>query len=233
MALIDMFEITKRYGDKVILDKVDFHLQEGERVAVVGPNGAGKSTLLKIAVGEIEPDSGKRIVDSSVEIKMLSQNPTFEENVTVKEAILKELKELLDAQKEYQKLTKELESDFENSELLNRLEEVGKFLDHHNAWNLDSKIERALNEFKLKEYENRLVTSLSGGEQRRVALASLILKKPDVLLLDEPTNHLDVYMVEFLEDILLKEKFTLLFISHDRFFIDSIATRVAEVENGN
>jgi ATP-binding cassette subfamily F protein uup len=232
MALIDMFEITKRYGDKVILDKVDFHLQEGERVAVVGPNGAGKSTLLKIAVGEIEPDSGKRIVDSSVEIKMLSQNPTFEENVTVKEAILKELKELLDAQKEYQKLTKELESDFENSELLNRLEEVGKFLDHHNAWNLDSKIERALNEFKLKEYENRLVTSLSGGEQRRVALASLILKKPDVLLLDEPTNHLDVYMVEFLEDILLKEKFTLLFISHDRFFIDSIATRVAEVENG-
>ena len=85
------------------------------------------------------------------------------------------------------------------------------YLDHHNAWNLDDKIERILQEFKLKEYENRLVISLSGGEQRRVALASLVLKKPDVLLLDEPTNHLDVYMVEFLEEILLKEKFTLLF----------------------
>ena len=109
--------------------------------------------------------------------------------------------------------------------------ELTTFLDHHNAWNLDDKIERVLQEFKLKEYENRLVNSLSGGEQRRVALAGLILKKPDVLLLDEPTNHLDVYMVEFLEEILLKEKFTLLFISHDRYFIDTIATRVIEVDN--
>ncbi|NPA27639.1 MAG: ABC-F family ATP-binding cassette domain-containing protein, partial [Epsilonproteobacteria bacterium] len=231
MALISLSEISKKYDSKVILDKVDFHLQEGERVAIVGPNGAGKSTLLKIALGALESDSGKRVVDSSIEIKMLSQNPSFSENITVKEAILNELKELLDAQKEYEKLTQKLSSDFENKELLNRLEVIAKFLDHHNAWNLDSKIERALQEFKLKEYEDRLVTSLSGGEQRRVALASLILKKPDVLLLDEPTNHLDVYMVEFLEEILLKEKFTLLFISHDRFFIDNIATRVVEVEN--
>jgi ATP-binding cassette subfamily F protein uup len=98
---------------------------------------------------------------------------------------------------------------------------------------LDDKIERVLQEFKLKEYEYRDVNTLSGGEQRRVALASLILKKPDVLLLDEPTNHLDVYMVEFLEEILLKEKFTLLIISHDRHFINSIVTRIVEVENMN
>ena len=231
MALIDLFDITKKYDVKTLLEGVDFHLNEGERVAIVGPNGCGKSTLLKIALGVEEPTEGKRVVNSSVDIKMLAQNPTFDENVTVKEAILSQLDEILQKQKEHQELSLKVAEDFENVELQKELEEVTKFLDHHSAWNLDDKIERALQEFKLKEYENRLVTSLSGGEQRRVALASLILKKPDVLLLDEPTNHLDVYMVEFLEDILQKEKFTLLFISHDRHFIDKIATKVVEVEN--
>jgi ATP-binding cassette subfamily F protein uup len=231
MALIDLFDITKKYDVKTLLNGVDFHLNEGERVAIVGPNGCGKSTLLKIALGIEEPSDGKRVVDGKVEIKMLAQNPKFEENLTVKEAILSQLSDILQKQKEHQELSQKVAVDFENKELQEELERVTKFLDHHNAWNLDDKIERALIEFKLKEYENRLVTSLSGGEQRRVALASLILKKPDVLLLDEPTNHLDVYMVEFLEDILLKEKFTLLFISHDRHFIDKIATKVVEVEN--
>jgi ATP-binding cassette subfamily F protein uup len=231
MALIDLFDITKKYDVKTLLNGVDFHLNEGERVAIVGPNGCGKSTLLKIALGIEEPSDGKRVVDGKVEIKMLAQNPKFEENLTVKEAILSQLSDILQKQKEHQELSQKVAVDFENKELQEELERVTKFLDHHNAWNLDDKIERALIEFKLKEYENRLVTSLSGGEQRRVALASLILKKPDVLLLDEPTNHLDVYMVEFLEEILLKEKFTLLFISHDRHFIDKIATKVVEVEN--
>ncbi len=231
MALVDLFNITKKYDVKTLLNDVDFHLNEGERVAIVGPNGSGKSTLLKIVLGSEEPTEGKRVVDSSVEIKMLAQTPHFDENVTVKEAILSQLSEIIEAQKKHQELSAKVAEDFENKELLSELDRVTAYLDHHNAWNLDDKIERALQEFKLKEYENRLVTSLSGGEQRRVALASLILKKPDVLLLDEPTNHLDVYMVEFLEEILLKEKFTLLFISHDRHFIDTIATRVVEVEN--
>ncbi len=231
MALVDLFNITKKYDIKTLLADVDFHLNEGERVAIVGPNGSGKSTLLKIVLGIEEPNEGKRVVDNSVEINMLSQTPKFKDNLTVKEAILSQLKHILDAQKRHQELSIKVSQDFDNKELLRELDSVTSFLDHHNAWNLDDKIERALQEFRLKEYENRLVISLSGGEQRRVALASLILKKPDILLLDEPTNHLDVYMVEFLEDILLKEKITLLFISHDRHFINNIATRVVEVEN--
>ncbi len=231
MALIDLFNISKKYDVKVLLDNVDFHLNEGERVAIVGPNGSGKSTLLKIALGVEEPSEGKRVVDSSIEIDILPQMPKFQEGLTVKEAILSQLKHLTKAQQRYEELSNLLSKDFENKTLQKELEAISKFLDHHNAWNLDAKIERALQEFKLKEYENRLVASLSGGEQRRVALAGLLLKKPDVLLLDEPTNHHDVYMVEFLEKILLKEKFTLLFISHDRFFIDNIATRVVEIEN--
>ena len=231
MALIDLFDIKKQYDVKLLLDGVDFHLNEGERVAIVGKNGCGKSTLLKIALGVETPSEGKRVIDKSIQIQMLSQQPIFELHLNVKEAIENELTQLKEAKERYDKLSVAVANDFENKELLKELESIGAYLDHHNAWSLDDKIERVLQEFKLKEYEDRLVVSLSGGEQRRVALASLILQKPDVLLLDEPTNHLDVYMVEFLEEILLKEKFTLLFISHDRHFIDTIATRVIEVEN--
>jgi ATP-binding cassette subfamily F protein uup len=231
MALIDLFDIKKQYDVKLLLDGVDFHLNEGERVAIVGKNGCGKSTLLKIALGVETPSEGKRVIDKSIQIQMLSQQPIFEPHLNVKEAIENELTQLKEAKERYDKLSVAVANDFENKELLKELESIGAYLDHHNAWSLDDKIERVLQEFKLKEYEDRLVVSLSGGEQRRVALASLILQKPDVLLLDEPTNHLDVYMVEFLEEILLKEKFTLLFISHDRHFIDTIATRVIEVEN--
>jgi ATP-binding cassette subfamily F protein uup len=231
VALIDLFNIKKQYDIKLLLNDVDFHLNEGERVTIVGQNGCGKSTLMKIIMGEEEPTEGKRVVNSTIHIEMLSQQPHFEAGLSVREAILNELTQLKEAKDEYDMLSLKVADNFENKDLLKKLDKVSSFLDHHNAWNLDDKIERVMQEFKLKEYENRPVISLSGGEQRRVALASLILKKPDVLLLDEPTNHLDVYMVEFLEEILLKENFTLLFISHDRHFIDTIATRVVEVDN--
>ncbi len=230
MAYIDMYDIKKRYDVKQIFDGLDFHLQEGERVAIIGQNGCGKSTLLKLIMGIEEPDDGKIIKDSSIDIAMLSQMPKFKSGVCVKEAIEAELVEIKEAQERYKELSNKIATNPDDKVALREYEEVCAYLDHHNAWDISSKIERVLQEFKLKEYENRLVETLSGGEQRRVALASLILKKPDLLILDEPTNHLDVYMVEFLEEILLKEKFTLLFISHDRYFIDHIATRIVEVE---
>ena len=104
-------------------------------------------------------------------------------------------------------------------------------MEHHSAWNLEDKIERIVKQLRLEEFREQLTVTLSGGEQRRVALASLLLQKPDVLLLDEPTNHLDVYMVEFLEELILSENYTLIFISHDRYFIDRIATRCVEIDD--
>ncbi len=233
MALVGLFNIDKNYDIKQLLKGVDFQLNEGERVAIVGQNGCGKSTLLKILSGEVEADEGTRVVDKSIIIDSLDQNPKFETGLNVRDAIEHELTDLKEAKDRYEELSLLISEDFENKKLLEEHAKVTNYLDHHNAWNLDDKIERVLQEFKLKEYEYRDVTMLSGGEQRRVALASLILKKPDILLLDEPTNHLDVYMVEFLEEILLKEKFTLLIISHDRHFINSIVTRIVEVENMN
>ncbi|PIE72874.1 MAG: ABC transporter ATP-binding protein, partial [Deltaproteobacteria bacterium] len=151
--------------------------------------------------------------------------------LSVRDAIENELTELTAAQHRYAELTELLADDFDNAQLLAEHDEVSKYLDHHNAWSLDNKIEQVLVNFRLKQYEDKPVNQLSGGEQRRVALAGLILKKPDVLILDEPTNHLDVQMVEFLENILLAGNFTILFVSHDRYFIDNIATQLVEVEN--
>ena len=231
LALVDLFNIKKQYDIKLLLDDVDFHLAEGERITIVGKNGCGKSTLMKIIIGDEQPTEGKRVINQAIQIEMLAQQPHFQEHLNVRQAIENELKQLQEAKRVYEELTQQLASNFDDKKIQKKLERATAYLDHHNAWNLDDKVERVLQEFKLKEYENRAVTTLSGGEQRRVALASLILKKPDILLLDEPTNHLDVYMVEFLEEMLLKEKFTLLFISHDRHFIDTIATRVVEVDN--
>jgi ATP-binding cassette subfamily F protein uup len=233
LALIDLLGISKHYEAQVILENVNFHIDEGERVVIIGKNGSGKSTLMKIIDGSLEADSGERITRQNLEIKMLSQRPQFADGLSVREAIESSLVELNSAKARYDEISLLLADEFENKALLNEQDELSKYIEHHNAWNLDDKIDRIIEHFKLKEYEDKPFMLLSGGEQRRVALASLLLQKPDVLLLDEPTNHLDVYMVEFLEDLLLKEKFTLVFISHDRYFIDKIATRSIEVEDGS
>ena len=232
MALIDLQKINKQYDIKVILKDVNFTLQEKQRVAIIGQNGQGKSTLMKIITGDEEADSGEIAIDKSLKIEMLDQQPKFKSGQTVRDAIEEQLVELKAAQREYDTVSLQLASDYENEDLINKQAHLITYLDHHNAWDLDNKIQRVLMEFDLKSYEYKDVNILSGGEQRRVGLAGLILKKPDILLLDEPTNHLDVYMVEFLETILLKENFTLLFISHDRYFLDNVATNIIEVDGG-
>mgnify|MGYP000063515056 FL=1 len=232
MALIDLQNISKQYDTKVILKDVNFTLNHGQRIAVIGQNGQGKSTLFKVIMKQTEPDSGEMAIDKSLKIEMLDQQPKFKANLSVREAIENQLAELKQAKTEYEELTNRLTTDYENEDLIRRQSELATFIDFHNAWDLDNMIERVLVEFQLKQYEFKDVNLLSGGEQRRVSLAGLLLKKPDVLLLDEPTNHLDVYMVEFLEQLLLKNNFTLLFISHDRYFIDNIATSVVEVDGG-
>ena len=232
MALIDLIDVSKKFGPNEILNKISLSINERERIAIIGKNGSGKSTLMNLVAGALEPDSGRRIAQGGVKVEMLAQNPKFDDAATVKDALNLELKEIFDARGEYAEVLEALGRDPHNKELNARQDELIKFIEAKDGWQIERKIERVLEEFKLKEYENRAVSSLSGGEIRRVALGALILKKPDVLLLDEPTNHLDVYMVRFLEDMLKSSRQTIVFISHDRYFIDALATRSVEIEEG-
>ena len=233
MALIDLIDVSKKFGANEILNSVSLSVNENEKIAIIGKNGSGKSTLMKIISGEVAADSGRRIVQNLISVEMLAQNPNFNATFSVRDALNNELKEIFDAISEYEKSGVLLANDPENKEILKEQERLIKFIEAKDGWNIEHKIERILQEFKLKEYENRPICSLSGGEIRRVALGALILKKPDVLLLDEPTNHLDVYMVKFLEDMLKSSNQSIVFISHDRYFIDALATRCVEVEEAS
>ena len=232
MALIELIDVTKKFGSHVVLDGVNFALDANERVAVIGKNGGGKSTLMKIIAGLCEIDEGRVITQNGLNIQMLAQTPKFDENLSVKDALRRELAEIYAALSEYDAISSEIAVQPESRELLARQDELIKFIEAKDGWQIDNKIEQVLQNFGLKIYENRSVCTLSGGEIRRVALGALVLKKPDVLLLDEPTNHLDVYMVKFLEEMLLSSKQTIVFISHDRYFIDRLATRSIEIEEG-
>ena len=233
MALIDLIDVSKKFGANEILNSVSLSVNENEKIAIIGKNGSGKSTLMKIISGEVVADSGRRIVQSLISVEMLAQNPNFNATFSVRDALNNELKEIFDAISDYEKSGVLLAKEPENKEILKEQERLLKFIEAKDGWNIEHKIERILQEFKLKEYENRPICSLSGGEIRRVALGALILKKPDVLLLDEPTNHLDVYMVKFLEDMLKSSNQSIVFISHDRYFIDALATRCVEVEDAS
>jgi ABC transporter ATP-binding protein uup len=230
MALIDLIDVSKKFGANEIFNEINLSINENEKIAIIGKNGSGKSTLMKLLIGDEIADSGRRVVQNNLQIQMLSQSPKFDESFSVKDALNYELREIFEARNEYEKVVEKLANEPQSRDLNTRQDELIKFIETKDGWNIEHKIERILTEFKLKDYENRLVNSLSGGEIRRVALGALILKKPDVLLLDEPTNHLDVYMVKFLEDMLKSSNQSIVFISHDRYFIDTLATRCVEVE---
>ncbi|MCV3551669.1 ABC-F family ATP-binding cassette domain-containing protein [Campylobacter sp. CNRCH_2013_0855] len=232
MALIDLIDANKKFNTKIVLENANFSANLGEKIAIIGKNGEGKSSFLKALMGTLKLDSGRVIKQNNASIGMLSQQVSFESTLSVSEAIKKELEEIYQALKEFENYNEKLALDPENKEYLKKVDELSLFIDSKDAWNLDQKIQRILEEFKLLEYKDRTLCSLSGGEIRRVGLCTLLLKNPDILLLDEPTNHLDVYMSSFLEERLKASKMCVIFISHDRYFIDAIAQKCVEIEAG-
>lgn len=232
MTLIDLIEASKRFDEKIVLDEVNFSANEGEKIAIIGKNGEGKSSFLKVLLGTLALDNGRLIKQNNKSISMLSQNVDFNANLSVKEAIKQELAEIYTTLKTYEQVQIKLADEPNNKDLLKQIDELMSVIESKDAWNIEAKIARILKEFKLLEYENRVICTLSGGEIRRVGLCILLLKNPDILLLDEPTNHLDVYMTSFLETLLKNSKMCVIFISHDRYFIDTIADKCVELEAG-
>ena len=232
MALVDFFDVSKQYGTKKVLDEVNFHLAEKERVALIGQNGSGKSTLIKSIQSLVTPDSGKLIKQNNLEINFLDQALEFEKDLSVYGYLENALGYLKQTRQEFDEVSARLESEYENEELLKLSAKLGSILDFYQGWDLQNRLEQVIEKFELELMKNKEVGMLSGGEKRRVALASILLKRSDILVLDEPTNHLDVYMVAFLEEMLLKSNTTMLFVSHDRYFIDSVATKIIELDRG-
>ncbi|CDT00690.1 ABC transporter ATP-binding protein uup [Vibrio coralliirubri] len=229
MALLTIHNGQLAFGDHPLLDRADFALQENERVCLVGRNGAGKSTLMKILSGNIIMDDGKMQITQDVVVSRLEQDPPRNEEGTVYDYVAGGLAEIGEQLKIYHDLLDLIGTD-PSEKNLNRLTRVQEQLDHANAWRFEDRVSNVMAALKLTA-ETKL-TDLSGGWQRKAALARALVCDPDVLLLDEPTNHLDVATIEWLEGFLKDFRGSIIFISHDRAFIKSMATRIVDLDRG-
>ncbi|MBC9957115.1 energy-dependent translational throttle protein EttA [Yimella sp. cx-51] len=227
-----MTKARKAVGDKVILDDVSMSFFPGAKIGVVGPNGAGKSTILKIMAGLDQPSNGEARLSPGYSVGILLQEPPLNEEKDVKgnvEEGMGQIKKDLDRFNEISEEMAQPDADFDSL-----MEEMGKLqekIDNADAWDLDSQIEQAMDALRCPPGDAD-VTVLSGGERRRVALAKLLLSKPDLLLLDEPTNHLDAESVTWLEQHLESYPGAVLAVTHDRYFLDNVAQWICEVDRG-
>ena len=214
-------ELEVHYGEQIVLDKASLSIHEGDRIGLVGRNGAGKSTFLKILAGWMQPDHGEIAKRKELEVGFLSQEFTLNDVKTVRENIWDGAETILQLLREYEHTP----FDSDKKHLL----EIK--LNNVDGWNLERQIDLLIKELHAPE-SNRRVADLSGGEKRRVALCRALISNPDLLILDEPTNHLDTDSIEWIEDFLSQYKGTCIFVTHDRYFLDRIATRIVELSNG-
>jgi len=230
--IYSMVRARKAVGDKVILDDVTMAFLPGAKIGVVGPNGAGKSTILKIMAGIDTPSNGEAKLSPGYSVGILMQEPELDEDKTVLENVQQgvgPIKEKLDRFNEISALMADPDADFDT--LLAEMGTLQEAIDAADAWDLDSQLEQAMDALRTPPSE-AIVSNLSGGEKRRVALCKLLLQKPDLLLLDEPTNHLDAESVQWLEQHLAKYPGAVLAVTHDRYFLDHVAEWICEVDRG-
>ncbi|MEG0292303.1 MAG: ABC-F family ATP-binding cassette domain-containing protein [Anaerovoracaceae bacterium] len=238
MIILSAKDVNKSYGVDVILNDISFHINEGDRVGIVGPNGAGKSTLLKILAGELSADSGDIYISQNTTVGYLKQVDNFNSDKKVMEEVSGIFDFLKDMEVEIEKLSLEIaqidhQNDSEKSQkLLDRLDTLQEDYKNKGGYSYKSEIKGILSSMAFTEdYYDKQISLLSGGERTRLALACLLLKKPNMLFLDEPTNHLDIGTLKWLEQYLKSYKGTILIVSHDRYFLDQTVTRVFEVDN--
>jgi ATP-binding cassette ChvD family protein len=224
--------VRKAHGDKVVLDNVTLSFLHGAKIGVVGPNGTGKSTLLKIMAGLDHASNGDAIIDPDATVGMLQQEPPLTEGKTVLENVEEAVGEIKGKLDRYNKISEELaDPDADYDTLLAEMGDLQTDLDHAQAWDLDSRLDQAMDALRCPPPE-ALVDHLSGGERRRVALCKLLLQQPTLLLLDEPTNHLDAESVQWLEGHLASYPGAVLAVTHDRYFLDNVASWILELDRG-
>ncbi len=229
MPLITLERVCLAYGHVPLLDHVDLMLDTGDKVALIGRNGTGKSSLLKIVAGTTTPDDGVVWRNPELRLAYVAQEPEFVADQSVFEAAAAGLGEMQRVLTEYERVSHALEQDHAAA-LLAHLEQLGAQLDRGDGWRLKSRVEAVLSRLRLPLHAT--VESLSGGQKKRVALARGLVIEPELLLLDEPTNHLDIDSIEWLEELLVGFSGALLFVTHDRAFLDRVAGRVIELDRG-
>jgi ATP-binding cassette subfamily F protein uup len=229
MSLVNLDNISIAFGHVTLLDNVNLRLEKGERVCLIGRNGEGKSTLLKIISGQIQAESGLLQFRQGCRSSYLAQEPIFEPNDSIFHAVARGLGKVGELVQHYHELVQKLEEKQDN-DLMKKLEQVQHQLEAQDGWLLEQRVETILSRLYLTPDEK--VEKLSGGWKRRVAIAQALVTEPDLLLLDEPTNHLDIEAITWLEELLLEFKGCLLFISHDRQFMQRLATRIIELDRG-
>ena len=204
----------------------------GAKIGIIGLNGSGKSSLLKIIAGVDKDYQGEVVFSPGFSVGYLEQEPKLDDTKTVKEVVQEAVQDVVDWLKEYEEVNNAFaEPDADFDKLCERQGELTELLEQHDAWNLDSRLERAMDALRCPD-EDQLVKNLSGGERRRVALCRLLLQEPDILLLDEPTNHLDAESIEWLEHHLQQYKGTVIAVTHDRYFLDNVAGWILELDRG-
>ncbi|MFM1952425.1 MAG: hypothetical protein RJA33_1219 [Actinomycetota bacterium] len=227
-----MKKARKAHGEKVILDDVTLMFLPGAKIGVVGPNGAGKSTVLQIMAGLQQPSNGEAYLSPGYTVGILMQEPVLNEEKTVLENVQEGVAETMEMVRRFNEISEEMANpDADYDKLLAEMGELQEQLDHRNAWELDSQLEQAMDALRCPPGDAD-VKVLSGGEKRRVALCKLLLEAPDLLLLDEPTNHLDAESVLWLEQHLTKYPGAVVAITHDRYFLDNVASWILELDRG-
>lgn len=230
-----MSGVSKIYPPKKqVLKDIYLSFFYGAKIGVIGLNGSGKSSLLKIIAGIDKEYQGEVVSDQDYSVGYLEQEPQLDPSKTVRQVVEEGVQEVVDLLKEFEDINlkfAEPMSDEEMTQLIEKQGEIQEKLDHHDAWNLDSRLDRAMNALRTPPADAN-VEKLSGGEKRRVALCRLLLSEPDVLLLDEPTNHLDAESVHWLEQHLQQYKGTVIAVTHDRYFLDNVAGWILELDRG-
>jgi len=224
MNFLSVENLTKHYGDILLFENITFHLNEGDKVALIGKNGSGKSSLLKIIAGLDIADEGKTSINASIEWNYLAQEPDLREDLSVWDAIFMTETPVLKTIREY-------EFCLNNSETISgeRFEQALSAMEEMNAWDYESKIKTILGNLKIYDYQAKIKV-LSGGQKKRIALARVLIEAPQLLILDEPTNHLDLDMIEWLEGYLSVQKMTLLMVTHDRYFLDNVCHKIMDLD---
>jgi ATP-binding cassette subfamily F protein uup len=229
MPLLTLQQVSLAYGHVPLLDHVDLNLEPGDKIALIGRNGTGKSSLLRVVAGEARADDGEVWVRPGLRLAYVPQEPPLAPEQTVFEAAAQGLGAAQTSLSEYDAVAHALETS-QDAALLKRLEELGAQLELHDGWRLKSRVDMVLSRLHLAPHAR--IGELSGGQKKRVALARALVLEPELMLLDEPTNHLDIDSIRWLEELLRGFQGALLFVTHDRAFLDRVANQIVELDRG-